>query len=52
MKRIDEDCLQLQWGIHFVVTLIDSFSKWAEAAPVPGKRSSGVAKFISASMFL
>ena len=33
-------------GNKFIVTLIDYFTKWAEAAPLPDKIALGVAQFI------
>ena len=33
-------------GNRYIITLTDYFSKWAEAAPLPSKHATGVAKFI------
>ena len=33
-------------GNKFVVTLVDYFSKWPEAAPLPDKTAVGVALFL------
>ena len=33
-------------GNHYIITLTDYFSKWAEAAPLPDKTAYGVASFI------
>ena len=33
-------------GNKFVVTLVDYFSKWPEAAPLPDKTAAGVALFL------
>ncbi len=33
-------------GSKYVVTLVDYFSKWAEAAPLPHKTAFGVAMFL------
>ena len=40
-------------GNKYIVTLIDYFSKWPEAAPLPDKTATGVAHFnLSASKFI
>lgn len=33
-------------GNKYIITLVDYFSKWAEAAPLPNKTTAEVAKFI------
>ena len=33
-------------GNRYVVTLLDYFSKWPEAAPLPDKTATGVASFV------
>ena len=33
-------------GNRYVVTLVDYFSKWPEAAPLPDKTAQGIAMFL------
>ena len=33
-------------GNKYIVTLVDYFSKWPEAAPLPDKTAAGVALFL------
>ena len=33
-------------GNRYIVTLVDYFSKWPEAAPLPNKTAVGVASFL------
>lgn len=33
-------------GNRFIVTLVDYFSKWPEAEPLPDKTATGVALFL------
>ena len=33
-------------GNRYIVTLVDYFSKWPEAAPLPDKTAVGVASFL------
>ena len=33
-------------GFKYIVTLVDYFSKWPEAAPLVDKRATGVATFL------
>ncbi len=33
-------------GNKFIITVTDSFSKWAESGPLPNKSAYGVARFL------
>ena len=39
-------------GNKHIITITDSFSKWAEAGPLPDKRAHGIAKFLCINLIL